>query len=334
MSWFPHERRTVLQALPLPAGSVTTLTNIFPLDGTGYYRIRLVLRGTVAAIVAPWAEGMYRWIKGVTLKTARGEVLYNNVPGMALYFLNAFLDHHTPQHDKLLAAGAATVAVLDLPLAMPFLARPEDTVLDSGRYSNLELQITTGTLADLSAAAAVDWTAPPTLDVEIIETLSALTADGKSKPYAHPYVTTYPLIHANVQTFWNLESSPDLVLFGFFIANHDATGIPFCEAAAGSDTLENVVFQDNVRTWINNQRQASFRNDRHELCPYDWYGITTVATEIPTGLVGKYPYFFVKNGSFKEVYPTKKQSQIRLSFTNPTGTDEADLCVFGMRALR
>lgn len=333
--WYPTEKVTIAQALPLPGGAVTTVTNIFPLDGTGWTKIRLILHGAIAAIVAPYAEGAYRWIHAITLRTSRGEVLFNAVPGMALYNLNAYLDHTPPQHDQIVAAGnAAWDAVLDLNFVNSFLSRQEDTIFDSGRYSNLELQITTGTLADLSVAAAVDWTAPGvTMDIEIERTLSALTDDGMSKPYAHNYVSTYPLIHANVQTFWDLESSIDLGLFGFFIHNHDASAVPFHETAAGSDTLQGVQLQDSVRTWLSNVRQASFRHERHKLVPYDWYQFV-VGTSIPTGQIGKYPYLFVKNGSFNEVYPTGKKSLIRLSFANVTATDEADLCVFGMRALR
>lgn len=334
MAWFPTEKVTIAQGLPVTGGAVNTYQNVFPLDGTGYTHIRLIFHGAIAAVVTPYAEAIYRWIKGVTLTTSRGEVLFRNVPGMALYKMNALLDGSSPQHDQILAAGNTWDAVLDLKFCLPFLARPEDLIFDSGRYSNLTLEIATGTLADLSPAGAVDWTAPGvTMDIEVERTLSALINDGKSKPYAHVAYQTYPLIHANVQTFWDLESSVDLALFAFMIANHDATGVPFCEAAAGSDTLTNVTFEDTVRRWVLNQRQPSFRNDRHKMWEYDWYQFV-VGTSIPTGKIGLYPYWFVRNGSFKEVYPTGKKSMIRLSFTNPTATDEADLLTLGMRALR
>jgi hypothetical protein len=331
--WYPLEKRTILTGEPLAPGIVRVFTNIFPLDGTGWFKIRLTLSSALAAIVAPYADGFYRWIKGITVRTSRGEVLVNNVSGMALYRLNSYLNHSAPFHTPLLAAGNAQAnAVLDIPFCFPFLNRPEDTIFYSGRYSNLELQIATGTLADLSVAGAVGFTAV-TLNIEIISTLSALVDDGTGRPFALPYISTYPLIHADIQRFWDLESSMDLGLFGFFIYNHDAIAQPFCCLAAGNDHLTGVTFRDTVRTWLNNIDFRSFQEERQKLLPFNLYAAIT-ATEIPTLELGMYPHLFVKSGSINEVYPSGKKSLIRLEFTNATGTDEADLCVFGMRTLR
>jgi hypothetical protein len=333
--WYPHEKRTILTAEPLANGAVRLFNNIFPLDGTGWTVLRLILCGVIGAAVTPYADGLYRWIKGITLKTSRGEVIYNNVPGMALYPFNAFLNHSFPWHNPLLAAGGTFRAVIDLPFVMPFLGRGEDTIFDSGRYSNLELQIATGTLADFAPAGAAS--AAVTLTLETHYTIATMKQEKngtfQGKPNAALYVSTYPLIHADVQRFWDLESSLDLGLFGYFIFNHDASNVPFCKTAAGSDALTDVIFEDTVRRWINTVSVPSFQEKRQTLVPYNLYA-AVAGTEIPTTLVGYYPYLFIKNGSVNEVYPTGKKSRIRLDFTNATPTDEADLCVFGMRALR
>lgn len=329
--YYPAERRTILTNEPLANGIVRVFTNIFPLDGTGWTRIRLLFTGVIGAGVTPYADGLYRWIKGITLKTSRGEVIYNQVPGMALYFKNWLLNGSAPHHDKLIAAGATIQAVVDLDFVFPFLHRKEDTIFDSGRYSNLELQIATGTVADFAPAGAA--TAAVTLSIEIQSTLSALVQDGTGKPFALPYISTYPLVHVDVKPYWDLESSMDLGLFGFFIYNHDAKGIPFCNAAAGSDALTDVSFKDTVRTWMSVVNYRSFIEERRKRLVYNHYS-GVVGTEIPTLETGLYPHFFVQNGSINEVYPTGKKSFIRLEFANATATDEADLCVFGMRALR
>ena len=330
--YYPTEKRTILTAEPLANGVVRVFTNIFPLDGCGWTRIRLILTGVIGAGVTPYADGMYRWVKGITVRTSRGEVLFNQVPGMAFYFKNMLLNHSAPYHDYVIAAGSTVQAILDLDFTFPFLNRPEDTLFDSGRYSNLELQIATGTVADFAPAGAA--TAVVTIGIEIHSTLSALVEDGTGKPFALPYVATYPLIHADVQRFWDLESSLDLGLFGFFIYNHGASGIPFCGVATGGlDTLTNVTFRDTVRTWLNLVDARSFMQERRLLIPYNFY-LPVVGTSISTLIEGLYPHLFVKTGSINEVYPTGKKSFIRLEFTNPTATDEADLCVFGMRALR
>lgn len=330
--YYPAEKRTILTAEPLAIGVVRVFTNIFPLDGCGWTKIRLILHGIIGAGVTPWADGLYRWIRGITLRTSRGEVLYNQVPGMAFYWLNSLFKHKYPVHGILPAAGATIDAIIDIPLAFPFLNRPEDTLLDSGRYSNLELQITTGALTDFAPAGAA--TAVVTLGIEIHSTLSALIEDGTGKPFALPYVATYPLIHADVQRFWDIESSLDLGLFGFFLLNHDASGCPFAPAVAGNDHLTSLSFRDTVRTWINLVDFRSFQQHRGDLLPSFNAYQAVLGTEIPTLPLGLYPYFFVQHGSINEVYPTGKKSFIRLEFVNATATDEADLCVFGMRALR
>jgi len=97
-------------------------------------------------VATPFADGAYRFIKGITLRTNRGEVMYNNVSGMALYRLNQLLYHKAPYHQEHLAAGGTFTSVIDIPLVYPFLNRPEDTIFASGRYGSVELQITTGRL--------------------------------------------------------------------------------------------------------------------------------------------------------------------------------------------
>jgi hypothetical protein len=329
--YYPYEKRTILTAEPLANGIVRVFTNIFPLDRTGWYRLRLILSGVIGAGVTPYADGLYRWVKGITIRTSRGEVLINQVPGMALYWKNALLNHSAPVHDILLAAGGTVQAILDIDFTFPFLNRAEDTIFDSGRYSNIELQIATGTVADFAPAGAA--TAAVTMGIEIHSTLSAMIQDGTGKPFALPYVATYPLIHADIQRFWDLESSLDLGLFGFFIYNHDASARPFCGAAVGNDHLTDVSFKDTVRIWMNNVDYRSFQEERRKLLPYNFY-TAIIGTELPTLTAGLYPHLFVRSGSINEVYATGKKSFIRLEFANATGTDEADLCVFGMRALR
>jgi hypothetical protein len=60
--YYPTEKRTILTAEPLANGVVRVFTNIFPLDGCGWTRIRLILTGIIGAGVTPYADGLYRWI--------------------------------------------------------------------------------------------------------------------------------------------------------------------------------------------------------------------------------------------------------------------------------
>jgi len=340
--FYPKERVTVIQAQVLPPAATTTISSVLPLDRCGWYSLRLCFTAVLAAVLTPFADGIYRFIKGITIRTSRGEVLLNNVPGMALYRMNQILYGKSPYHQEHLAAGGTFTGVLDIPFTFPFLKRKEDTIVDTGRYSNIEIQITTGALAVFAPAAPA--TCPVTMGLEIERTLSPFAKDGKSKPLALPYITTYPCIATAVTLQYDLESALDLGLFGFFLYNHDVLliegAVPFCSPAAGGvDHLAQVTLRDSVRTWIDRVQMESFQKEREDLLSYDQYDGTALpvaATEIPTNMIGLYPYLFVKNGSINEVYATGKKSLIQLSFTlnAAAGTERASLCAFGMRALR
>lgn len=340
--WYPTEKRTVLTGQTLPNSSITVIRNVWPLDGSGWAKIRLILRGTLVAGTGtvPNREGVYAHIKGITLRTSRGETLYNNVPGMAMYHYNQFVNHTTPYHDEVVVAGGTFVAVLDLPLSFPFLNRPEDTIFDSGRYSNLELTIATGAAHDVMTTVGTA-TYAATMDVEVISTLAALSPDGKSKPYAHAYFTAAPNITMATTPFFDLESSLDLGLFGFLIkglatAHYYAPWDGHAVSDLGDNQLATLTFRDSVRRWLDNILPESFYEEKseglifHSNHIYYAAGLTPYVPHIP----GLYFHKFVQNGSINEHYATGKKSLIRIDLTSAVGTDHFDLLTFGMRALR
>ena len=342
MAWFPTEEVVLFTGRALNPSATTVVNTDFPIDGTGWERIRIHLHGVLAAVVTPFADGLYRFLKGITLRTSRGEVLYDSVPGMAVYRLNQFFYHSDPHHDRAVAAGATIDAILDLPLGFPFLNRPEDTYLDTSNYSNVELQLQTGSLDVFAPAAPA--TCPVTFGISIIRTLSALGGDKKSKPVNHPYVKAYQNIATGTALQWDLESSMDLGLFGFFIQNHDILlvegAVPFCHPAAGNvDHIATVTFRDSLRSYVDAVPMTSFQKTRKDLTPYQFYdgqAPAIVATEIATSRLGIYPHFFVRNGSVNEQFATGRKSLIQARFTlnAAAGTERADLCVWGQRAMR
>ena len=342
MAWFPTEEVVLFTGRTLPPSATTTINTDFPIDGCGWERIRISLTGVLAAVATPFADGLYRFLKGITLKTSRGEYIYDNVPGMAVYRLNQMFYHADPDHDRMLAAGGTFTAVLDLPLGMPFLNRPEDTFLDTSRYSNVELQLQTGGLAVFAPAAPA--TCPVTFGLSIVRTLSALGKDGKSKPVNHPYFKAYQNIATATTLLWDLESSLDLGLFGFFLQNHDVLliegAVPFCHPAAGNvDHIQTITFRDSLRNYVDSVPLEVWRKKRRDLTPYQFYdgqAPAVVATEIATSSLGIYPHFFVKHGSVNEQFATGRKSLIQVRFTlnAAAGTERADLCVFGQRGLR
>ena len=344
MAYYPTERITVAQAIPLTNGAVNRFSNIFPLDGTGWTKIILSFHGTVTWTNATLIDdhAFMRWIKGINLKTSRGEVIIDNVPGKAMWFFDALHSGVTPAMNRVLGVNAAVYnATLELPFCLDFLNRPEDTIFNSGRYSNLQLDLATGTVLDFLNDAVGEAIAV-TMDIEIERTLSALSPDGKSTPYALPYFKTYGPFVQNAQNFFDLESSLDLGLFGFalFIAATGATA-PFDGAAtqgAGVDNLTNLTMRDSVRTWVDTALPWALKHEllaRIPFSPENIYIATPAITEqITYPLLGWYKHEFVQFGSINEHYPTGKKSLIRVTWTDATATDIGNLFVWGMRALR
>ena len=338
----PIEKRTVFTGEPL-ANSSSRLFNNFPLNGMGLRKIRLILTGTTSAGAAdPITWGLYQWIKGISLRTSRGEVLYNGVPGMALYKMNQYFDRSSPYHTPILAAAGTYYAVLDLPVVFPFLKRPEDTILDTNRYDDLSLEISTGAVGDTLVTPAAN-TLVCTLGIELVGTKSAVemplakvadvTPAQRGKPGYHLYCRTYPMLHADVATEWLLESNDDLGLLGFMMYNHGASGIPFIGsvAAPANDHPTNVYFDDVNRIWINNATPFTFQQDRQEMCDYNRHGADLVS---PVLRLGEYPHSFVRDGYLGEMYWPGAKAGTRLRWTNATATDETDLVVWGVRNLK
>ena len=342
MAWYPEEKKTIATGLPMPLAGVFTWDR-FPLDGLGVTKIRLIFHAAIGAGgTVPITLGVYNFLKGITLRNDKDEYYFKNVPGLALYRANNYFDKATPHHDVIVAGAMPNaVAVLDLPLVYPFLNRPEDTIMETKRLNNLTLEIATGTLNDLQDTPAAA-TLAVTVDIEIIGTRASVgvTKDGVPDPkraeaFFHSYMRTYPLVHVDVQPFWDLEAAPDLALLGFLLFNHAASGIPWLGATAayaGTDGITVVSLADVGHRYLNNILAASFQHERN-LCPsFNDFNRHAADAASPYTRVGEYPHSFVKNGSINEAYATKLIP--RLEFTNPTATEEADLLVWGVRSLR
>jgi hypothetical protein len=343
MAYYPTERITIAQAVPLTNSAVNRFSNIFPLDGTGWTKLLLTFHAAVDWTNATLIDdhAVMRWIKGINLRTSRGEVIVDNVPGKAMWFFDSYHAGTTPSQERVLGADGTYEATLEIPFCFDFLNRPEDTIFNSGRYSNLQLDITTGDVLDF-LNDNVGETLAVTMDIEVERTLSALSPDGKSQSYALPYFKTYGPFVNSAQNFFDLESSLDLGLFGFalFIAATGAAN-PFDGAAtqgAGVDRLTSLTMRDSVRTWVDNALPWALKHELNAKIPFDatniYIATPAITEQITYPFLGWYAHSFVQFGSINEHYPTGKKSLIRVTWTDGTNTDIGNLLVWGMRALR
>jgi len=181
----PIEQLALISGDSIAQNSVKTYSGLFPLSGEGWHKLRLVFHNVVTAGgTVPNALGSFLAVKNLTFRTSKNETIVA-CPGMSLYHLNFLLNGVEPHYTTVIAGAGTFDAVIDIPFTLPLLARKEDLVLDSGRYSMVELELQFGGLVDLQrtvGAAAMTTT----LDITLFRGKSTFEKTGK--PLALPYI--------------------------------------------------------------------------------------------------------------------------------------------------
>lgn len=307
----------------LTGGGLTVLGKDFPL-GEGWYT--LMLRFNLVVVIGtgagPVTEGELLVIKNIRLRNSSGEVLVD-LPGRALFKIATVKGGTLPRKDAI-AAATATYSV-DIPISFTDnrMAIPEDTILDTSRYSSISLEITMGTISDLFTAPGTA-TVTFNLDAEIERTKGLLPK--KARPHFHIQYSYAQPQDAFVQTFIDLDRSPDLAYKRLF-AHASATGTPggiFTGANADDvQSLESIVDQsgDIVRERFHEMIQNQNKRD---------YSLEAV-------LAGITVFDFVRDGSINSALYPGDRSRLQYKWTNKAGVaanDIVSLVYEGIRALK
>ncbi len=304
----------------IPNNSVKTYSSLFPLGGEGYYKLRLTFRHTIVigTGAGPLALSQYNAIKSIYLKSNLGEV-FCQVPAQALYYFNWLFNATEPINTAMAAANGVYVAVVDIPFASPFTQRQEDLILNSGWYDSLEMQINLGGLADMFTAPGTA-TLATTLDIHLFRSKSTMYEGGL--PIATPYIKSLPPFDPTARAYVDIESAPDLSLFGLFaVAQSGGTvvaGVPF--TGVNIDCLDQITFKDNLNDFVNRANVVCFQEERKQLSETD--------------ITGVYPYVFAREGSVANAYWTGKKSEIKFEIGAVIGapaTPQVDTVIFGTR---
>jgi len=309
-----------LRAQPLITGGPTQLGKDFPL-GEGWYR--LMLRFNFAVVIGtgagPIAESELLVIKQVALRNSAGEVLCQ-LPGRALFKI-ATVKNGTPPRKDAMAAATATYSV-DLPIYFTDkrMTIPEDTILDTSRYNSITLEIQLGTVADLFTAPGTA-TMTATLDCEIERTKGLLPP--KARPQFHISYIAMQSQDASVQTFIELDRSPDLAYKRLY-AHASATGLSggiFTGANADDvQALESIIDQsgDIIRERIHEMIQNSNKLD---------YSLEAV-------LAGITVFDFVQDGSINSALYPGDRSRLQYKWTNKAGVAVLDIVSMACETFR
>lgn len=315
----------------LAPGQVKTYRDIFPMSGESWERLRLVLRNTVTIGTGADAIplGGFQMLKGINLRTSRNEQPVS-IPGMGLYYLNLFDKQVAPSFDPIPEEGGVAEAVFDIPFAFKFMSYADDLLLQTKRYSHIELELALGTIADLYETPGTA-SVVPTFDIILSRSKNPFLEEKKeTKKYeAMAFIRKLAPFNPATQPYILIESAQDLALFGFIaVAHEDATpGVSF--SGTPSDILGSLTFKDPTLTYIQSAPLSHFKAERNKYMGNSGADLT-----------GIYLHLFSEDGSIMSAYGTygvNATKEIRLEIGSIIGspTDpQVDIILFGMRTLR
>lgn len=299
------------RATALTGGGPITLGKDLPL-GEGWYRLMLRFNHvvTIGTGTGAIAESELLVIKNIAIRNSAGEVLCN-LPGRALYKIAA-AKQGSPSRKDAMAAASATYRV-DIPFYFVDnrMMVPEDTILDTSRYSSVSIEVQMGTIADLFTTTGTA-TVTFNLDLEIERTKGLLPP--KARPQFHAsYIFMQPQ-DANVQTFIELDRSPDLAYKRLYVhASSSGTAGGIFTGANADDVqdLESIVDQsgDIIRERIHEMIQNQNKNDY----------------SLEAALAGITIFDFVRDGSINSALYPGDRSRLQYKWTNKAGVAASDI---------
>jgi len=299
MTRIAPETISIFQNDQLSHSSSKVYSSVFPMTKESWYKLRLILKlvttigtGTGAKFLAE-----YQYLKNIILRTSDGEIICST-PAIGLYYFNFLMYGAGPNRTAFAAADGNYYAIVDIPFTLPFLARLEDTCLDSGRYSSIELEVQTGALTDLLTTVGT---------ASVVPYLSAFIERSKSgyydsgKPFGgYPVFKTLAPV-SNTQGYIPFESSQDLVYFGFFIHGADSPTLGLAYSGNPSDAIiDGITFGDSMIKFISNAGLYWFKELRNKMANSDLTGIL--------------PYHFINQGSIFEAYRSGNVGEIRFEW--------------------
>ncbi|MDE2103390.1 MAG: hypothetical protein KGL39_39480 [Patescibacteria group bacterium] len=144
----------------LNLSNVTRFTTQWPVSKPYHYidlLFELKVTGGAAAATGPVADGLLAWIKSINFFTPKNEYIFQNVPGRFAYVIGAEsgFDFGAPRLDVVPndPGNGSTSSVFGVLIRIPLndyqAFDGSDFILDSMGYSNLNFDVTVGSVSDL-----------------------------------------------------------------------------------------------------------------------------------------------------------------------------------------
>lgn len=301
----------------------TVISDPLPV-GEGWYRMHLRINEilVVGTGTTPIAEGELHFIKNILFKTDRGEIICN-LPGKAIYKIASFKARLVAPRKDAIAAASATYSV-NLPIYFAdhysAMDRPEDSILDTKRYSSMTVEISLGTVADLLGTVGSS-SVTATCDIEVVRTKGLLPKEGQplgviSYDFRNP-------VDANTIQFIFLERAQDLVYKRIYV--HSCTGgvggVPW--AGVNSDAIQNIVS-------IKDQSGFVIKDRIHRMIQES----NQVDYQLESIITGVEVHDFVQEGSVQAALLTGGKSLLQYQWTNQGGVAANSIITAATEGLR
>mgnify|MGYP000160610054 CR=1 FL=1 len=311
---------------PLTVNGKKVLSDPLPV-GEGWYRMHIRINEifVVGSGTTPITNGELNFIKNVLFKTDRGEIICN-LPGRALFRIASFKAGVAALRKDAIAAASATYAV-NLPIYFAdhyrVMDRPEDTILNTRRYSSMTLEVSLGTVADLLTTVGTS-SVTATVDIEVVRTKGLLPEKGGpigviAYDFRNP-------VDANTLQFILLERAQDLAYKRLYV--HSCTsgtaGVPF--AGTDSDAIQNIVSIKDQSGFLIKDRIHRMIQESNQ-CDYEFESIQT----------GVECHDFVQEGSIQAALVTAGKSLLQYQWTNQGGVGASSIITVvteGVRSIK
>jgi hypothetical protein len=317
-----QEYINLIRGAALNVSGKTTFSDQLPM-GEGWYfmNVRVGLVITIGTGSGAIAEGELLIIKNVYLKTDRGEIICN-LPGRALYKIAIIKTGTTPRKNAIAAATATYYVNLPIYFVDYYLARPEDTILDTSRYSSVMLEINLGGVADLFTTVGTS-SMTATIDVEVDRSKGLLPAQAKPRFFIE-YDVRNP-IDASVTTEVNLQRSPDLSIKRLYTHECSSGTAGQAWSGANADDVKDIVT-------VKDQTGDIVRGRPHEMIQdmnKQDYSLETVPAGVEV-------IDFVRDRSIHSALYTGNKSELKYSWTNKTvaAGDNVSVATESIRVLK
>jgi len=298
------EQKELFRGRALTVGGTTRFSQELPM-GEGWYKMTLKFIHTITTGTAtgPLTQGLLRIVRGITLRSDRGELFVNNAPGRMLYQLDTIKTGAAATLPAV--ANGAQSNILNLWFYDPLCQMPEDYLIDTSRYSAMTLEINYGTVADLYGTVGTA-TVTTTLDCNIERHRGRLP--DKIRPvFQLEYGVRVP-VSPSVLTEILLERAANLVykrvlLFGS--SANAVAGVPWSGDA--DDTLV-----------------SEFTVDHDQGRPFETYIHTTFNAlnkqeyALETAIAGLDVIDFIRDGSFQSALFSGNKSRLSVRWVNGT----------------